>query len=139
MEDRVVSTYAKLRKIIEFPCEVENIHQDGIDESINSLAINLATATGKDIGRLNINIYDLDQVLHYCLDLTKNECQVIKKQGKDVRFEINVTKETWIKIVMGESAPLDAFLMGQMALFGDIVFGQRLYAKLADKVGKVDI
>jgi putative sterol carrier protein len=131
-----VSVYAKLKKIIDIACEIENIQQNDLDKSIDSLAKNLAVATGKDVGRLGINIYDEGHVFYYCLELIGDECRVTKQREEDLRFEINVTKETWAKIAMGELAPMDAFLMGQMALSGDPVFGRRLYAKLAATGGR---
>jgi putative sterol carrier protein len=133
-----MSVYAKLKKMIDLPLKIEDFQQKELDLSIESLGGNLAEATGKDVGRISINIYDGDCESRYCLDLIGNECRVSKQRAEDSRFEINIKKETWLEISSGQLAPVDAFLMGKMAVIGDLVFGRRLYAKLAVRDGKTD-
>lgn len=134
-----MSTYAKLNRIIDRSKDISALTENDIDSSVQFLSENLARATGKDVGRLGVTVYDKDHTSHYCLDLVGDECRFVKQQAEDSRFGISVTKETWVEMVSGELAPMDAFLMGRMALSGDIDFGRRLYAKLATKVGRTDV
>jgi SCP-2 sterol transfer family len=128
-----VSAYAKLKKMIDLPRESGVLKQNDVDASMESLAQHLARAIGKDVGRVAVNVYDKNHISHYCLDLIGDECRISKQLAEDSRFGISVTKETWAEIASGELAPMDAFLMGRMALSGEISFGRRLYAKLAEK------
>jgi putative sterol carrier protein len=133
-----VSVYAKLKKMVDLPLKIEDFPQKELDLSIESFGRHLAEATGKDVGRISINIYDGNCVSSYCLDLIGNECRVSQQRAEDSRFEINIKKETWLEISSGQLAPVDAFLMGRMAVLGDLAFGRRLYAKLAVRDGKTD-
>lgn len=133
-----MSVYAKLQKIFDFPLKIEDFSPQSLDLSIESFGRHLALSTGKDIGRISINIYDGDCVSCYSLDLIGNEYRVDKKRAEDSRFEINLKKETWLEISSGQLAPVDAFLRGKMAVSGDLAFGRRLYAKLAAKDGRTD-
>lgn len=133
-----MSAYAKLVKMMDRPQDSSLLTQDEVATSVQSVGEHLAKAKGRDVGRIGVTVYDKGRALQFCLDLIGDECRVSNAQAEDARFAINVSKETWAEVASGELAPMDAFLMGRMAISGDIDFGRRLYAKVAAKDGRAD-
>lgn len=134
-----MTTYAVLKKLMDRPSNVSGLALKDLEPSIQALGETLAKGRSVRVGRAGVSIYEGEQASHYCLDLIEGECRISKQPPEDARFSISVAKETWAEIASGEISPMDAFLMGRMAISGDISFARRLYATLAAKPGRTDV
>lgn len=74
-------------------------------------------------------IFTGDQASNWVIKIEDETCSVEEGKSENPDLTIKADAEVGVKVLMGETDPMRAYLLGKVKVYGDISFGMKL-AKL---------